>query len=620
LSISQILAVTWDSGPNPSLPHASIADRLNRVREVRSKISNAVDGALIVDLEKLKYEEDSLLNDLRCIGDAVIYSFFSKDKPRERQQELTRIHLLIEAWFASGLSFSNFRGLDKELKWLRSEKKLIPFHWECEFPEVFSNPVDSDSFGFDVFVGNPPFAGKNNIIASNPDGFLQWLGQIHTNSHGNSDIVAHFFRRCFNLLKLGGSFGLIATNTIAQGDTRYTGLRKICETGGIIFCANRRVRWPGQAAVIVSTVHVLKNYAYSNVLLDRNSVNRISAFLFHAGGDENPTILNANANLSFQGSIPLGMGFTFDDTDKKGVSSPISKMRQLLTEFPHYQNVIKPYLGGDEVNDSPTHEHHRYIINLSDLSEDEARSTYPKLIETIEEKVKPDRLRQKDKGGKQYWWKFLRPRNELYSAIAEFQRVLVCAQTSKYRTFTFLPSRMVYDQKLIVFTMQEFGAFAILQSRVHEIWALFQGSSMKDDPVYTPTDCFETFPFPNGWKTNQRLEGIGVRYYELRKNIMIQRNEGMTKVYNRFHRSSENSRDIIELRDLHDQLDREVLAAYGWSDIVPTADFFADYDDEDGDSFYRFRWPDNIRDQILVRLLDLNAQFSRLQAAQGGDE
>ena len=111
---------------------------------------------------------------------------------------------------------------------------------------------DRENPGFDAFVGNPPFAGKNTVNAANPPRYLDWLKQTDRESHGNSDLVAHFFRRGFDLLREGGTLGLIATNTIAQGDTRFTGLRWICENGGAIYDATRRYKWPGQAAVVVS--------------------------------------------------------------------------------------------------------------------------------------------------------------------------------------------------------------------------------------------------------------------------------------------------------------------------------------------------------------------------------
>ncbi len=134
------------------------------------------------------------------------------------------------------------------------EKSITPFNWEIEFPEVF----DRENPGFDAIIGNPPFAGKNNTINANPEGYLDWLKVVHPESHGNSDIVAHFFRRAFTIIRKQGTFGLIATNTIAQGDTRSSGLRFICNNGGMIYNATRRYRWPGLAAVVVSIVHIIK--------------------------------------------------------------------------------------------------------------------------------------------------------------------------------------------------------------------------------------------------------------------------------------------------------------------------------------------------------------------------
>lgn len=99
--------------------------------------------------------------------------------------------------------------------------------------------------GFDAFVGNPPFAGKNTLLAAEGERYAEWLKTSHEESHGNSDVVAHFYRRAFDLLRPGGAFGLLATNTIAQGDTRSTGLRWICKHGGVIYDATRRYKWPG---------------------------------------------------------------------------------------------------------------------------------------------------------------------------------------------------------------------------------------------------------------------------------------------------------------------------------------------------------------------------------------
>ena len=109
-----------------------------------------------------------------------------------------------------------------------------------------------------MIIGNPPFAGKNTLIAGHQKSYPDWLKTIHEESHGNADLVAHFFRRAFALLRPDGCMGLIATNTIGQGDTRSTGLRWICQNGGTIYRATKRLKWPGEAAVIVSVVHMYR--------------------------------------------------------------------------------------------------------------------------------------------------------------------------------------------------------------------------------------------------------------------------------------------------------------------------------------------------------------------------
>ena len=149
-----------------------------------------------------------------------------------------------------------------------------------------------------------------------------------------------------------------------------------------------------------------------------------------------------------------------------------------------------------------------------------------------------------------------------------------------------------------------------------ELWARFFASSLEDRLRYTPSDCFETFPFSEGWEASTALEAAGKAYYEFRAGLMLKNNEGLTKTYTRFHDPDERSPDIARLRELHADMDRAVLAAYGWTDI-PTAcefilDFGADADDEAEDGKkrkkkpYRYRWPDEVRDDVLARLIELN--------------
>ncbi|MCS6840118.1 MAG: hypothetical protein NZ701_04995, partial [Roseiflexus sp.] len=552
---------------------------------------------------------------VRLYGDLAVAAFFAGRTAKEREARRRQY----AADLLNGDVAQHAARLDE---WRRSDPPLAPFHWEIEFPEVFqrANP------GFDAVVGNPPFAGKNTLAEGNPPGYLDWLQHLHEESHGNADLVAHFFRRAFTLIRQGGALGLIATNTIAQGDTRSSGLRWICTRGGEIYEARKRLKWPGLAAVVVSVVHIHKG-AYAGIKrLDGREVETITAFLFHRGGHDDPARLTANEGKSYQGSIVLGMGFTFDDTDTKGVATPLAEMERLIAANPACREVIFPYIGGEELNSSPTHAHHRYVINFGDRDEAECRQRWPELMAIVEAKVKPERLALRDTADgqrlKKTWWLFARNRPELHAAIAPLTRVLAISRVSNTFAFTFLPRGMVYNEKIVVFPLETNAAFCALQARVHEVWGRFFNSSLKDDMQYTPSDCFETFPFPEGWETHPALEAAGREYYEYRAALMRRTNEGLTATYNRFHDLYERDPAIERLRELHAAMDRAVLDAYGWRDIPTDCDFFLDYeiDEEEWGSKkkpYRYRWPDAVRDEVLARLLELNAQRAHEERLRG---
>ena len=163
------------------------------------------------------------------------------------------------------------------------------------------------------------------------------------------------------------------------------------------------------AAVVVSVVHVCRGKLGGPFILDGRGVPQITAYLFHAGGHDDPARLKANEDKSFQGSIVLGMGFTFDDTDISGVASPLSLMHELVAKDPRNAERIFPYIGGEEVNNSPIHANHRYVINFGEITEEQARQ-WPDLIRIIEEKVKPKRLQDNRASYRKYWWQYAEKR------------------------------------------------------------------------------------------------------------------------------------------------------------------------------------------------------------------
>lgn len=668
LSKKQLLDFHWDTTASRSQDRALFGQQrleqdIERAISFRREILEGGDSLLPgMKAERLKHA-DNALDGARRTGDLCLAAFFNGDKPKARAALRERyLDTLIE--IAATNSVANLKEnctKTNEVKAIVAQLRqgaphpVTPFHWEIEFPEVFAR----SNGGFDAFIGNPPYAGKNTVADGNHEAYIDWLKALHEESHGNADLVAHFFRRAFTLLRPDGTFGLVATNTIRQGDTRHTGLRWICVNGGTIYAARRRYKWAGAAAVTVSVVWMVKGSCPPPFDLDGQSAPIITAYLFHDGVHENPAVLQANNDVSFIGAFICGTGFTFDDTDRKGLATPLSEMQRLIQMTPLNSERIFPYIGGDEVLNSPTHSHHRYVINFGECplkreqldrswsgstevereawSESGAvpcdypgfvASDYPDLLAILESKVKPERQKQKEEGGRNRWWIYLRPRPALQAQAQGLGRMLFHPNLSTHLAFTFLPTNIIVGAPHNIVALDSFAALCVLQSRVHEGWARFFASSLEDRLRYTPSDCFETFPFPAGWETDAALEAAGQAYYEFRAELMVTNNEGLTKTYNRFHEPEETDPGILRLRELHAAMDHAVLTAYGWSDLMETGrttcDFFPDYydepEEEGGDPVpqsIRYRWPDAARDEVLARLLKLNAERHAKEVREG---
>jgi hypothetical protein len=207
-------------------------------------------------------------------------------------------------------------------------------------------------------------------------------------------------------------------------------------------------------------------------------------------------------------------------------------------------------------------------------------------------------------------------------AVTNLDRVLVCSAVTARLAFVFVPKTTVCGHVLNIFALDDFASFAVMQGRPHEEWSRFFSSSLEDRLRYTPSDCFETFSFPKNWEKHTALEAAGKLYYEFRSALMIRNNEGLTKTYNRFHDPQERDPEILKLRQLHAAIDRHVLDAYGWTDIPNDCDFLLDYEideEEWGDKKkpWRYRWPDDVRDEVLARLLKLNAERAQEEVRTG---
>lgn len=621
LTNEAIFALHWDASAPKSLFDAVLPERIKQSSNIRLAIGAAGEGGydhLVDELENA----NSAIEDLRLVGDSIIAAFFSKSKPKERLTSLEEVsiqaHTLFEARTLEEGESARER-LRAWSKWLgEGEKAVTPFHWELEFPEVFlrANP------GFDAIVGNPPFMGGRNISGSLSKEYLEWLFQYFPGSSGQTDLVAYFFRQGFSKANINGMIGLVATNTIAQGDTRRSSLRWLVAAGATIYAARKRVKWPGAAAVIVSVIHFSRRSSVLDCVLDFRKVDIITAYLLDRGPSEDPHTLGVNAGNAFKGKEPYARAFLFEDGDP--AANPMILMDELIQANPRNRERIRPYIGGAEILEDPRHNHRRFVIDFDELSEQEARS-WPELFDICQRRVTAERSNKAPEVVSWPCWRFWRSRSEMWRSVQRLTRFLGHPFTSTHLAFAFLPRGVVVGSPHAVIAFESYSGFAILQNRVHEVWTRLTSSTLKDDLSYKVSDSFETFPFPKNWETDPDLEAVGKEYYEFRAELMIRNNEGLTKTYNRFHDPSETSPEILRLRELHEKMDRAVLAAYGWPDVPTACEFLLDYEEEEEDADqdlfgqpkkkgkgkkkpYRYRWPDEVRDEVLARLLALNAE------------
>jgi hypothetical protein len=350
-------------------------------------------------------------------------------------------------------------------------------------------------------------------------------------------------------------------------------------------------------------------------MLDGRPVRRISAYLMEGDLDGSPAVLRKNRKRAFEGSKLYGNGFAFRDDRPASDNHTLSAMRTILSLEPNSADRIKPLLGGEDLNNDPHHRASRYAMNFSGLTEADVRDRYPALYRLCQDSVKRERSKVANRATREKWWLYERERLDLYAMITPLSQVLVLCRVSPHLAFARVEARQIFGESVDVFTLSSHAAFATLQSRVHEVWARFFASSMKDDLRYTPSDCFETFPLPSGHDDAPVLEAAGCAYHDHRAALMIARDQGMTPTYNRFHRATDMAEDIERLRALHHAMDRAVLSAYGWDDLAEAAaPVFLDAESEDDHRYQgRLFWPAPFRDAVLARLLKLNEDRARME-------
>ena len=538
--------------------------------------------------------------DLRLIADGIIAAGLPLGGKPGRQLDdafKTLSWQLQEAFPAGGAAGDHSRLLERITSGLTPTvetdyEQWEPLHWVVEAPDVML-----DHGGFDAIIGNPPFLGGKRITPGVGADVRDWFVNVLADGRrGNADLVAYFFLRSARLLGTHGRIGLIATNTVAQGDTREVGLSWLVAAGLHLDAAVQSAEWPASSASIEYAMCCggwTQPEVGARLLLNGTQVSGITAELEpRSRTSGSPVRLFANKGLAFIGTFVMGDGFA--------VTAQEAQERTFVVG-PHF----KPYLNGDDLNSRPDSSASRFVIDFGDLTAEQAAAADPRLWTVLEERVYPERS-EKDRA--KYpklvdeWWKHWR-RPKGYLLLAGMNRVFVVAQTAKYLVPLSVPAAQTFTHSVVIFALNDVADLAVLSSEVHGSWALKYGATLESRSRYTPSDVFETFARP---ALTLRLRAAGRSLDEQRRETMLRRQVGLTSLYNLVNSPEvQGDRDVERLRELHVEIDEATVAAYGWDD-VPLGHGFHTYR-----NMQRWTLSPAARVEVLDRLLELNFERAR---------
>lgn len=596
------------SGDNALEELLDVGQHVQRAVRYRSSLRSEIDESHpSLDARAKRRQHDSAraeVSGLRRAADAVVATALRHGAApgRRLDEALTDLRPLVledargegarlEARLADGLTPSVETG---SARW-------EPLHWVLELPDVMARG------GFDAIVGNPPFLGGKKLTGAMGTDVRDWLIEmIADGTRGSADLVAYFVLRAGQLLRPGGRLGLIATNTLAQGDTRQVGLDQLVANGATLTRAIQSRSWPARSANLeYAAIWASLGPVPSSVprIVDDVPVGAISTLLEAEGRvTGHPVRLDENDGIAFIGCFVFGMGFVLDPAEAEA----------WIEEDARTAEVLAPYLTGEDLNSRPDASPSRWVIDFYDRSE-EAAASYQRPFARLEERVKTERQRVNRKALRDRWWQYADKRPGMRRAIADLDECLVIALVSK----TVMPMRVgtetVFSHALGVFATDAYADQAVLSSSPHTLWAITRGSGMRNDPRYTPSDVFDTFPRP---EPTDRLTEAGQTLDSERREIMLRRDLGLTALYNLVHDPGVrpgSDVDVDRLRQIHVEVDEATMAAYGWSDL-PLAH---------GHHTYRqmTRWTISpaARVEVLDRLLEENHRRAARQDGTSPD-
>ena len=488
----------------------------------------------------------------------------------------------------------------------------------------------------DYVVGNPPFIGASAMRRTLGDGYVDAVRATWPAVPESADFVMYWWHiaadavRKFTLSR----FGFITTNSIRQTFNRRVLAHYLDGHPplSLVFAIPDHP-WvdasDGAAVRIAMTVAEVGEWEGVLQTVRRESdgdedaraveltsrCGRLHADLTVGANVAGAVALVANRNISQRGFELGGAGFIVTSEEAQTLG---------LGAVSGLETYIRQYRNGRDLTQSPRGVR---VIDLFGLTADDVRRSFPAVYQWVLERVKPERDQNRDPHLREKWWLHRRLREDLRDYLQGLPRYIATVETAKHRIFQFLDADILPDNMLVNIAIDDGYSLGVLSSLPHILWALATGGTLENRPRYNKTRCFETFPFPDAAaETAARIRDLAEQIDAHRKRQQEQHSElTLTGMYNVLEklRAGEplNTKDqaihqqglVSILRELHDDLDRAVFAAYGWNDLAEALV---------GQPGATTPLPDKPAEQLeaeeelLRRLVDLNTQRA-VEEAQG---
>ena len=452
------------------------------------------------------------------------------------------------------------------------------------------NPLEPDWPDAEFIVGNPPFLGYSGMRANLGNDYTDALFGVYGDRLPNaSDLCCYWLEKARAQIAAGKTkrAGLLATQGIRGRDSRAV-LQRIKDTGDIFMAVSDK-DWVLDGANVRISIIGFDDGSETEITLDGEVVSDINANLTTGVDTTSAHILRENAGLSFEGPSPKGSFDIPADTARLMLDQPLN-----VNGKPN-SDVVRRVMSARDITQIPRG---IYTIDFG-VMEFEDACQYEMPFKHVEDVVKPQRMNNRIKRRATYWWQYGAPATQMRQALQGLSRYIATPRISKHRLFAWVDAEIMCNDSTDVFASADDYFFGVLHSRYHRVWALELGTQLEDRPRYTPTTCFETFPFPHPTDAQraaiaaaaQNLDRLRDNWLNpaetdlLGKPVVTEterRRRTLTNLYNA---------NPAWLQNAHAALDTAVARAYGWQ-------------------------PDLSDRHILANLLALNARRHAQEQAQ----